>query len=137
MGDIFTWCSTTSDAMAEWTSRFELAHFICLKAPLKSKLILVGRCRGRETEKCENRRCFPLYLKNQRRYGKLEAINRFSSSNRSICLPNGVLIIVGGAWSMDVKIHRKSRKSEAFFIIPQQAVVIWQIRGDHWIQHVK
>src|SRR5438045_6932663 len=90
MGDVFTWCSTTGDAMAEWTSRFELAHFIGLKAPLKSKLILVGRCRGRETEKCENRRCFPLYLKNERRYGKLEAIIRFSSSNRSICLPNGV-----------------------------------------------
>src|SRR5438046_9474744 len=84
MGDIFTWCSTTSDAMAEWTSRFELAHFIGLKTPLKSKLNVVGRCRGRETEKCENRRCFPLYLNNQRRYGKLEAIIRFSMSDRSI-----------------------------------------------------
>src|SRR5438046_9997302 len=84
MGDIFTWCSTTSDAMAEWTSRFESAHFIGLKAPLKSKLIVVGRCRGWETEKCENRRCFRLYLNNQRRYGKLEAIIRFSTSNRSI-----------------------------------------------------
>ena len=84
MGDVFTWCSTTSDAMAEWTWRFESAHFIGLKAPLKSKVIVVGRCRGWETEKCENRRCFPLYLNNQRRYGKLEAIIRFSTSNRSI-----------------------------------------------------
>src|SRR6266496_4373161 len=84
MGDIFTWCSTTSDAMAEWTSRFESAHFIGLKAPLKSKLIVVGRCRGRETEKCENRRCFPLYLNKQWLYGKFGGTIGFSTSNRSI-----------------------------------------------------
>src|SRR5947207_2335110 len=123
--------------MAKWTSWFESAHSIGLKTPLKSKLIIVGRCRGRDAENCENRRCFPLYLNNQRRYGKLEAIIRFSSSNRSTYVPNGVLIIVGGAWSMDIKIHRKSWKSEVFFIIPQQSAAIWQVRGDHWIQHVK
>ena len=31
----------------------------------------------------------------------------------------------------------KMRKSEVFSIIPQQPVVIWQIRGDSGIQHVK
>ena len=38
---------------------------------------------------------------------------------------------------MDVKIHRKSRKSEAFFIIPQQSVAIWQVRGHQWIQRLE
>src|SRR5437667_47061 len=70
--------------MAKWTLSLESAHTIGLKTPLKSKLIIVGRCRGRDAENCENRRCFRLYLNNQRRYGKLEAIIRFSSLNRSI-----------------------------------------------------
>src|SRR5437762_12120195 len=82
--------------MVQWTSPFESVRKIGLKRPLKSTLIVVGRCRRWETENCENRGCFPLYLNNQRRYGKLEAIIRFSVSNRSIYLPNVILIIVGG-----------------------------------------
>ena len=180
--------------MAKWTPWFESAHWIGLKTPLKSKLTIVGRCRGWDTEKCRNRRRFLLYFKNQRGYGKLEATIRFSAlnmsnyprerrSNRSwrslvsgfkntskiaeiggvfyytpttrsdmanpraavasarrigpTTLWNCVLIVVGGAWSVDLKIHRKSRKSEAFFIISQQPGAIWQIWDHHSIQRVK
>ena len=47
IGDVFIFCSTTSDAMVEWTSPFESARKIGLETPRVGSLMVVGgsRCR--------------------------------------------------------------------------------------------
>ena len=46
-----------------------------------------------------------------------EGISRFISSNRSIHLSHGVLIVVGGTLAVEEKERRKLRKSEAIWAI--------------------
>ena len=53
---------------------------------------------------------------NQGKYERSKGTSRFTSLNKSINFLHGIPIVFAGVWSLDLKIHRKSRTWKMFLI---------------------
>src|SRR5205814_147541 len=83
IGHVSIYISTTKGAMANRMTALDSAHQIGLSTCVEGVLMVVVGSSSLDFKKQRNRGKFPLYLHNQRRYGKPEGSVGFSASNRS------------------------------------------------------